>query len=213
MPLVTSAKGTVESQDKPIFVVGGAQKGSTLFPNDERTRKIIKQSKIENEAWLLEKKGMYEEAITKYREAMDPSLLNSERDKAFAMGGIMRIHEKQGELDLALQELEKWYQLFSPQPPGQLYIDKKPELEALIKARVTGSNEPIYTHIENLKRRYKQVLPPKGHQSFVTAQIIRLYDYIRDLDAGIKFVEQVLSYKKLYPREREEYLKVKKAFL
>lgn len=212
-PLSVLAKEKTESQNKPIFVFGGSQKGLTPFPDDEGTRKIIKRNEIQQEARLLEKQGRYEEAIAKYQQATDPSLLNSERDKAGGMVGIMRIHQKQGKLELALKELEDWYGLFRPSPPGQLYIDKKPELDALIKARDTGSNEPIYAHIENLKRRYKSVLPPKGHQSFVTSQIIRLYDYIGDSDAGIAFIDKVLTYKKLYPYQREEYLKAKQAFM
>lgn len=204
---------TAKSSNKAVFVLGGAPKGLTPFPDDEGTRKIIRQTQIIHEAQALEKESRFEEAIAKYQESMSPSLLNSERDKAYGMAGILTIHQKQGKLDLALKELEEWYRLFVSPYQAQLYIDRKPELEALIKARDTGSNEPIYAHIENLKQRYKPVLPPKGHQSFVTSQIIRLYDYIGDLDAGIAFVDSVLSYKKLYPRVREEYLKVKQAFM
>lgn len=206
------AEEKAESQDKPIFVLGGAQKGLTPFPDDESTRRIIRQTQIEQEARRLEKQGRFDEAIAKYNEAMDPSLLNTERDKAGGMHGIIRIHQKQGKLDLALKELE-WFSTY----PNQLYIDTKPELEALIKARDTGSNEPIYAHIEYLKKKHKNRLPPKGYMplftSSITSRIIRLYDYIGDLDAGIAFVDKVLSYKKLYPRHREEYLKVKQAFL
>jgi tetratricopeptide (TPR) repeat protein len=207
-PVYGLADKKTEPQDKPIFVISGTQKGMTPFPDDEGTRKIIRQTEIEREARHLEKQGRFDEAIAKYQEAMDPSLLNSERDKAGGMHGIIRIHQKEGKFDLALQELE-WFSTY----PNQLYIDTKPELEALIRARDTSSNEPIYAHIDDLKKRYKRALPPKGHESFVTSEIIRHYDYVGDLDAGIAFVEKILAYKKLYPKERDEYLKVKKALL
>jgi hypothetical protein len=197
-----------ESKNEPVMVFAGMKKGLTPFPDDEATRKIIKQTNIEKEAMRLEKLGHFDEAISKYKEAMAPELLNSERDKSGGMHGIIRIHQKKGEFDLALNKLE-WFSTY----PNQLYIDLKPELEALIKARDTGSNEPIYAHIEYLKNKYKKWLPPKEHNSLYASYLIRLYDYVGDVDAGLKFVESVLSSKKLHSRARTEYEKVKQAFL
>jgi len=206
--VIVSAKEKVEAPSASLIILGG-NKQQTLasFSDDARTKKIIRQSEIEHEAKLLEKQGRYEDAVTKYQEAMHPSLLNSERDKAGAIGGILRIHQKQGKFDLALKELG-WFSAY----PNQLYVDTKPELEALIKARDTDSMKPIYAHISHLKEKHQKFIPPKGHEPVFTTNIIRLYDYIGDLDAGIAFVDAVIAYKKLTFSTREEYLKIKQAF-
>ena len=186
-PLIVSAKETTNSQEESVFVVGGTQKELTPFPNDEGTRKIIKQTEIEHEARLLEKQGYFDKAIVKYQEAMDATLLNTERDKSGGMVGIMRIHQKQGELDLALQDLEEWRKLHVSQPPGQLYVDTKSELEALIKMRDTNSNEPIYAHIEHLKKKYKKQLPPTSiYFLFLTLSPVLLSVYMTTLEMPMR---------------------------
>ncbi len=92
-----------QSPTSNFVILGGSQqKRLTPFPNNDHTRKIIKRTQIEKEAWELEKQGLYEQAIKKYQEALDPSLLNYEYDKGMALGGICRIHIKQGKFELAL---------------------------------------------------------------------------------------------------------------
>jgi len=197
-----------------IFVGGKNNTSLTPYPNDEGTQKIVKRTDLELQASRLARHGFYEEALSKYREAINPSLLNNEYDKATALGGIEDIYERQRKFDLALK-IHQWFMKANPEK--DYYIDKQLELEALIKARDSRSNETIYGHIAYLRRRYGKFIPPQsqgdsGFHSTPIEQIIRLYDWMGDSDGGIKFMNEVLSSKSIYPAEHKEYEKVKAAF-
>ncbi len=100
-------------------------------------------------------------------------------------------------------------------PKKEEYQDAKHELEALIKTKNTHSSQPIYDHIKYLESKHRLELPPWGygvHSVTITSPIIRLYDYIGDIDGGIAFVDKIINYKGLYPKTRAEYLKIKEAF-
>lgn len=188
----------------------------TPFPNDEGTEKIIRRSKIEEEARQLEKNGLYDQAIEKYREATDPSLLNYDYEAGVALGGIERIYEKQNKYEKSLQKL-KWHLERNPEK----YEDQKRRLEALIQARDTESSQPLYDHIAYLKEKYKKQLPPSYGVPWeaVVVAIIRLYDHIGDMDAGMAFMDTFISYyaKKsgIKPEQigaKNQYLIIKQAF-
>ena len=197
-----------------IFILT-AQSNPTAFPKNDHVEKILKQTKIEQEARLLEKEGRYNEAIAKYREATNPELLNYDYEAGVAIGGIERIYQKQGEFDLALRELN-WHLQRNPEK----YLDEKLELEALIKARNTKSSQPVVEHIEYLKKKYKNQLPPKscgGMCDSVFSGIVRLYDHIGNCDAGIEFANSFLRfYKKIGPgnpyQPGNQYFQIKQAF-
>ena len=183
-------------------------------PNDDHIKKIIIRSQIEHIAQDLEKKGLYEEAIAKYQEALDPSLINYEADKCMANGGIRNIHQKQGKLELAFQETQ-WF--LSLNPNKSEYLDKKAELDALIKTKETNSTEPIYQYIDYLKQKYHKQLPPHACDSWASARIIYAYDYVGDYEAGVQFAEEALKYwKKIGPGNPYQlgnpYFQVKQAF-
>ncbi len=174
--------------------------------------KIVKRNAIENEARRLFKRGLYEEAIQKYKDAIAPKVINDESEKSFALWSILEINQRLGKLGLAFQELQ-WF--LQRRPDKDEYLNKKFELLALIEAEKTRSNAAIYKHIQYLKEKYKKELPPKKywfHTTSITSTIIRLYDHIGDSDGGIAFVDQILAYKKLRPKARSEYLKVREAF-
>lgn len=134
----------------------------------------------------------------------------SDRGRPFA--SIIAVHQKQGEYEQALEELEYLREEHRAHEP---YVDWRQEFIALIEARKTRSNQPVYNHILYLKEKYKNSLPPR-HYWFGSTQytdaIIRLYDHIGDSTGGIAFVDQILAYKKLRPKARSEYLKVREAF-
>lgn len=205
LPIPLWAKGDVKESPKSLVILGGSGRGtSTPFPDDESTKKLFKRAELYEQGLALEKQGLYEAAIEKYIEAMHPSLLEQEQDKSMALGGIIQVLHKQGKFELALKELD-WFRTSNP---NLLYEIRKPELEALIKARDVGSAEPIYSHINHLKEKYQYDLPPNGLQEVITSDVIRLYDYIGDLDEAIAFVNQVLRYKKLPKRGKSEYEKI-----
>ena len=214
-PLEASEK----SESPSIVVVGGRSAKATLtpFPSDGRTQRILKQEQIIHEGTVLVEQGRYDEAIQKYKEALDPSFLNEEDDRGHAIYYIEKVYKLQGKYEEALRELQ-WSIDHNriPNIKGEIAKPQKPELPKLITAKErlyeeiqeinalleykkTGSKEPVYKHIEFLRVRYKSMLPPKRYQStgystIVTSEIIRLYDHIADYDAGIAFVDSVVNY-------------------
>ena len=163
--------------------------------DNEDLKKIWRRNQIENEARLLVKQERYEEAISKFREATNPSILNHDYEASTARGLIRDLLVLQGNFDQALSEFRY---VINRNPNKEDWIDEKMEIEALIKARDTGSKEPIYQHIRYLKEKYKKYLPPLGYRGdfspIVTTPIIRLYDYIGDYGGGITFVDEILKY-------------------
>jgi len=184
------------SESKAGFSVNIGASQTTLIPNDSRSKKIFARSAVESKARELEKAGDLDAAMKLYKEASDPSMLNFDYDAGVAVGGIERIYQKKGEFDLALQELQ-WHLSRNPSK----YEDQRLELEALIKAREERSVQPIYAHIEYLKKKHKKTMPPRSIPwEVVTVSMIRLYNYIGDHDAGIRFMDDFLKYyKKLGP--------------
>ena len=214
-----------QSSDKPVYAVVGGREGLTPFPNDEATKKIMRRNDIQDEGYDLAKKGFYEEAILKYKQALDPSLINHDYEKGTAIGAIVRIYQRQGKFEEALKEYQ-WFldayekSSFSKDKSGRYAnttIDKKLELEALIKARDKGSYQPVYDHIQYLRKKYEKYIPPQSLDAHSFGMIpindiIHIYDWIGDTDGGIKFADEVLSSKFLYPNERKEFERVKAAF-
>ncbi len=204
----------------PLF---GEKSNFAPFGNDERTRKIFKQEQIIKEGSTLVEEGRYEEAIKKYKEALNPSVLNEERDKGNAIYYIEKVYKLQGKYEEALKELQ-WS--INENSNGTGWFDEKLELEALIKARDTNSTQPIYEHIEYLKKKYKDQLPPNAgaYSDIVATAIIRLYDHIGDFDGGIQFVEGFFKRcadgitckgeeRKLAYTPKHPYFPIKQAFL
>ncbi len=163
-----------------------------IFPKDERTQRIFKQEQLIHEGNVYVEQGQFDEALSKYNEALKPSVLNDERDKGNAIYYIEKVYKLQGKYEKALKKLQ-WS--IDQNPNGKGWINEKLELEALIKARDTNSPQPIYDHIEYLKKKYKDQLPPNAgaYSDTIAAAIIRLYDYIGDHDQGIEFVAGFLK--------------------
>ena len=149
--------------------------GTAFFQSDEHAKKIIKRIDIERQAEALEKRGQFSSAIDKYQEAMAPSLLNEKADAAAAHDGISRIYQKNGQFELALKEFQ-WFMGINANSKD--WIDRKLELEALVKARDTHSPQPVLNHIVYLKDKYNAFLPPKkfmaGMTDPISSAIIRL---------------------------------------
>jgi len=174
-------------------MLASAEVSSASFSFDDHTAKIIKRTNLEKIARTLEERGLYDEALKKYREAMDPILLNYDYEAGVAMGGVERIYQKQGNYELALKELQ-WHLQRNPKK----YEDNKLELESLIKARNSHTNKPVVEFINHMKRKNEKFLPPKkylaGTTETISSDIIRSYDHIGDQDGGIAFVDEILRY-------------------
>ncbi len=216
--------GEDKTASKPLYpVVSTSEKNNlTPFPGDERTRKIIKRHNLENEGWLLAKQHLFEEAIIKFRAAIDPSLINEEGEKVFALSAIRNIYLRQGKLNDALELHEKYILPLNSKKDS--YIDADLELRALIKARDIKNNKPIYDHIAYIRTKYEKYIPPKGYSvpyDIEIDKLIHLYDYLHDYDSGITFIDEIIKYHTQHPdknhrsahaKDVREYTRVKQAW-
>jgi len=122
-----------------------------------------------------------------------------------------------GKYQEALNEINNSSLEFNP--------DFKLELEALLQAQETKSNESIYKYIDSLKEKYKDSLPPVAYNTFSSipiSTILRLYDTIGDSDGGIAYIDMCIDFFKQQDIKKygkykpgnadEEFLKVREAF-
>lgn len=215
--LAILSKGYSKSEeDTSLYVAVGSASITNIkaVSGDEATKKIFMRNDLERQGWWLAEHMKYEEALEKYQQALNPELLNEKSEGSTARGAIINIYKRMGNFEEALKKhLERKGPEDNSDWPG---IDKELELEALIKARDSGSSKPVYDHIEYLKEKYKKYIPPPGDDSgyhgVPIETIIHLYDYLDDAQGGISFMNYVLSSKKISAPERHEYERVKAAF-
>jgi tetratricopeptide (TPR) repeat protein len=201
-----------ESQGNHVSPPAHVTDLNSYFSQYSDLRKMVKRSELIHEARRLAVKGSHEEAIAKYQEALNPNLIDKERDKTHALWGIMRVHQQQGKYELALKEME-WFLKIAPSK--EEYIHKKMELEALIKSRDISSQQSIYDFIEFLNNKYRMILPPHDLSPYslgILSTEIQLYDLIGDHDAGIALVESFRKKASKRPKIQQEYLRLRQAF-
>lgn len=201
-------------------IIGTSQQNNTaLLPNNERTKKIVEQERLLEEGRHLTEQGYYDEAIIKYHEAMSPELLLHDYDIESPIFLMSKAQKLQGKYEEALRNINEVLKKHPNVQEGNWH-EQQLELEALIKARDTKSNQPIYDYIGYLRGKYKNQLPPKscrGMCDTIASTIIRLYDHIADFDGGIAFAESFLKfYKKIGPgnpyQPANPYFQIKQAF-
>lgn len=203
--------------------IASAQQSMTSSKIDEHTKKIFEQERLIKEGGNLVEQGRYDEAIVKYKEAMNPDLLLYDYDINRPILLTADALKFKGQYEEALNQVNRLKEC-GDVPSNQLPSPScyaKLELEALINARDTNSPQPIYDCISYLKEKYKKILPPKtctGWCDTVFSTVVRLYDHIGDYDAGIEFTEKFLKfYKKIGPgnpyQSGNQYFQVKQAFL
>lgn len=185
------------------------------------TDRIVAQTKILRAGDHLAESGRYEEAVTKYKEALAEDLtagFPAVLSEGSARSSIIRVLRVQGKYEEAMRDLQ-WHFDHSTVPGGGQLVDERFELEARIKARDMKSPEPIYQHIEYLKNKYKSQLPPSGgnYSGILASIIIRLFDFVGDQEHGIAFVEGFLQlYKNRGPgnpyQPANPYFQIKQAF-
>ena len=200
-----------------------SEAGLGAFPQDDETRKMFRQQELEDEGRLLLKEKRYEEALEKFKQDNDPALKTKYYQDTVAEALIRRAYWMQNRFEDALENLKP---LVQAKPDHQPWVDEHSELLALIESRDTHSPEPVYQHIEYLKEKYKDQLPPNtgAYDDIVASAIIRLYDHVADFDAGVAFAEGFLKRcasgkscrgddKKLAYTPKHPYFQIKQAFL
>lgn len=223
-----------KTSSKPIYTtVGMSEKNNlTPFPIDDRTQKIIKRHKLEDAGWDLAKQGLYEEAIVKFKAATNPAILNYDYEKNMAEGCIVNSYKRQGKFEKALRIVNERIKNLkevshSTNEIGgyEIFNNERLELLALIEARDTKNNKPIYDHINNMKTKYAKFLPPNGYMTgFSSSRIddlIHLYDYMHDYYSGIAFMDEIIKYhtnhkdsnhRSAHKKDVVEYTRVKHAW-
>lgn len=156
------------------------------------TSTVYQQHELEEEGRYLAKTGHLDEAIKKFREALEPKYIQYESDKVMAIGSIADILIWQQKYDEALNE---WQWFLDQNKRNDEAKIKADEILALKKYKETQSPGPVHDYIMLLRQRESKKLPPNGYwgPSPVTT-ILRLYDTIGDHDAGIKFIDEILSW-------------------
>jgi hypothetical protein len=186
-------------------------------------KKIVERNKLEKEGRRLAKQGLYDDALVRFRAATNPALLNDEGEASVALCSIRRVYILQHRFEDALELNEKHILPFNPKKDS--YIDASLEILALIKARDTKSNKPIYGYINYIRTKYPQYFPPKGDVVGMTDifvdDFIHLYDYMRDYDGGIALMDEMIKYYTSRPdpahrsaraNDVREYRRVKQAW-
>jgi len=204
------------SADKYVSTDPKKEENVTLFSNGETTRKIVKRNEFQQEGNLLARQGRYEEALEKYKLAIDPLLLNRESDKSYALCAMRNIYKYQGKLDDALTLHDKYILIMNPKK-GE-FVEAHLEILALIKARDTKNFKPIYEYINYLKAKDKA----KNYAIDSHADdLIHLYDYMHDYDSGIALMDEIIKYHANHPdknhrsahtKDVREYTRVKQAW-
>lgn len=219
---------------KPIGPVTSGENSSTTFSDSEATRKIIERTNLEREGRIYAKYGLYEKALLKYNTAMNPALLNYEHEISTAKWSIEQIYKRQSKFEQALQMVEDKLKSLSPQKEDKDVLTGTDELErerlellSFIKARDTHNNAPIYEYMSHLrtKSKYAKLFPSKGYavgiSDWLINDLIHLYDYLHDYDAGIAFMDEIIKYHSNHPdknhrsahaKDVKEYTRVKQAW-
>ncbi len=190
--------------------------GLSVFPDDEIMQKIMKRCELEHQGHALAEQGRYQEALQKYRLAMDPSLINYDGDGSVSLCCIRNIYKYQGKYQDALELNEK--EILPLNPNKDEYVEASMELRALIKSSDTKDFKPIYDYITYLKEKdFKRQFGPDAH----VATLIFLYNYMRDYESGVTYMDELIKYHTQHPdanhrsahaKDVREYQRVKEAW-
>ncbi len=178
------------------FVVFIAKPAISQKQLDDRYNLTLlgQKNQLEKQGRHLEKAGKFDEAIAKYKEAvfLDERIYGS--DKGRSLAAIVEVYQKQGKYIEALEVL-KGLREFHPQ--HEYYADWERELMALIATEREDNGKEVYSHIRDYRQKYALDLPPRAY-NFSSIRpistILRLYNTIGDHDAGIAYVDEILSY-------------------
>ena len=168
------------------------------------THKIGARNNLEREGKKLMDMGQYQEALEKFTKANSKKFDLYEHPYGGSSRLMRGVYFLQGQYEEALNDLNQLVGYF---PKHQVYQDEKLEYETLIKARDTHSNQPIYEHIDHLKKVYAWQLPPTNYtfgSATPISTMLRLYDTIGDYNAGIQFVDEILDFLKFRRKNKNE---------
>ena len=182
-------------------------------------RLLAEKNSLEKQGRNYEYQSEFDRAAQKYQEAveLDNRIYGSKNGRALAF--LAEVFQKQNRYEDALELV---LGLVVAHPKQENYLDWKSELDALIKYKNTGSQEPVSEYLKGYSKKYEAKLPPNTYtfgSIFYVNRILMLYDTIGDYDAGITFIDEVLAYFRTGKagdpnpgRVDAEYIKIREAF-
>ncbi|MFA5160068.1 MAG: tetratricopeptide repeat protein [Candidatus Omnitrophota bacterium] len=175
---------------------------------NDKIANVMNRNSFESSARRFLKAGEFDKAIALYRQAIKPELINEDYEKSTAMGMMCEIYKRQKKYDKAL-EMNRWFlENSATGKPTKFALEEKKEIETLMKYASSADPSVIYQYIQRVKEFYKKELPPIGYDVVISSgaisDILRLYDTIGDYDAGIKFIDEILTFFKGQKKNREE---------
>ena len=187
------------------------QSQTKLASSDEDLRKIFTQGKIINEGQNYLRSLLFENALAKYEEALQPNILESNRSAAYPLGLKIACLWYQGRYEEALKA-NRWY--FEKKLVKNVMIDDEKKLKAVVEWKNSENKQTVYEYIKYVQKKYTHWLPPKKlvpTSASIFSNLAEIYDLIGDYEGGISWAK---SFKKTTKgkRDKQEYQNVIKAF-
>ena len=165
-----------------------------VFKPDNGIKNIFSRNAIQEEGRQLTKRGDFQEALTKYQEAIQPQYINDEYEKGTAIAMMRSIYLVLQDYDAALKCIEWAFKNSLDGKPTVYAMEIKNEIEALKNYQRTGDPQSVLNHMKQFFVDHKADLPPQGHDESSVSTLIRLYNTIGEHDAGIKFIDDFLDW-------------------
>ncbi len=222
---MNNMKSTIERTLIGIVLIGGLVFVASRIihykiPKGNRDLVLLREkNQLEKQGRDLEKLGEFDEAIMKYKEAVEFDVRIYGSDKGRPLASIAEVYQKKGNYGEALKILKRLREFH---PKHEYYIDWEKELNALIESQTAQTYRPVYDYIKNYRQKHASEMPPMKY-TFGSIRpistVLHLYSTLGDHDAGIKFIDEILAYfrtgKAGDPKPGKtdaEYLKVREAF-
>lgn len=187
-----------------LLIYVGAARISTKAESDTRSANVLEQQALLKMGRKMIKAGDFEGALEKFNEALNPKYIKTYHDKTQAISSKTDLYVLWGKYTDALKEYD-W--IFERTPDHQYSVAKQKEILALIEWEESKDNKVIYDYISFLKEHFREQIPPVayiGYHTTVISTILRLYDTIGDHDAGITYIDEIMSFFRTRKKDREE---------
>ncbi len=173
---------------------------SRLDDGKAGAKKVVSRNALQSQGERLVEIGRYDEALIKYREAMQSEYITDEYQKATSVWPIVRILKLQGKYPEAISE-QAWFlkplEWQKRDGPSEEALEQLHELEALWNFSTTGNSKQVHKFIQKYSISHASDLPPKKYDTTTSGcvtTLVYLYDAIGDYDAGIAFIDEILHW-------------------
>jgi len=171
--------------------------------------KLRGSRQLELEGKRLLRQGLYVEAEKILKEADDPRFwLYENAPNGVARFWLRAAYFAQSKYQDALAVIDS---NLSVVPDLKGTLNEKKIYEAMIDYQNTGRPDSVYHEIDSFKLSNADQLPPIRYDPIASiglvSTILRLYNTIGDHDAGIRFIDEILTW--TYAQEPSHFSKIK----